>query len=300
MYANDQSDRSTPRDGYLPGHHGALYYRAMGQGPPIIVLHGGPEFDHTYLLPELDRLADAFRLIYYDQRGRGKSVRNVKADDVNFASEIDDLDRLRQYFQLDSVAVLGHSWGGLLAMEYAIRHPHRVSHLILMNSIFASSDDLLLFRQEYDRRLGSQQEQMQALTSTVEYEEGDPDTVAARYHIHYSAALKHPEHLGRLMERLRASLTKENILQGRAIEDRLWSETFETSGYSLLPQLRQVALPTLVLHGEDDLVPVTCAAHIAEAIPGARLVVLPDCGHFSYIESPDELHTAMTDFFAGT
>src|SRR5947209_15660282 len=133
------ADRAPPhpasRTGYLPVDRGALCYRAIGQGRPIIILHGGPDFDHTYLLPDMDRLADAFHLIYYDQRGRGRSSAQVQPEDVSLESEIDDLDRLREYFQLGSVAVVGHSWGGLLAMAYAIRHPDRVSHLILMNTI---------------------------------------------------------------------------------------------------------------------------------------------------------------------
>src|SRR5512133_939957 len=117
-------------EGYIPVENAELYYREVGQGQPIIVLHGGPDFDHTYLLPDLDRLSDSFRLIYYDQRGRGKSARDVQPDDVSMESEIEDLESVRKYFQLDSVALLGHSWGALLALEYAIRHPRRVSHLI--------------------------------------------------------------------------------------------------------------------------------------------------------------------------
>jgi len=62
------------------------------RGALIVVLHGGPDFDHTYLLPDMDRLADSFRLIYYDQRGRGKSGDGVRAEDVTLASGIEDLD----------------------------------------------------------------------------------------------------------------------------------------------------------------------------------------------------------------
>jgi proline iminopeptidase len=224
----------------------------------------------------------------------------VQPDEVSLASEIDDLNRLRGSLELDAVALLGHSWGGLLAMEYATRHPDRVSHLILMNSIVASHADRMLFRDAYLQRLGSQYEQMQALTATPAYERGDPDTVAAYYRIHYSAALAHLDQLGPLVNRLRAVFTPENILRGRAIEDRLLSEPLGLSGYTLLPQLTELRIPTLILHGEEDLVPVAYAARIAGAIPGARLVVLPDCGHFSYIEAPDAVHSEMMRFFSGT
>ena len=74
MYSHFQSDQPAPLDGYIPVENARLYYREIGQGQPILLLHGGPDFDHTYLLPDMDRLSNAFRLIYYDQRGRGKSA----------------------------------------------------------------------------------------------------------------------------------------------------------------------------------------------------------------------------------
>jgi len=104
--------------------------REIGRGRTTIVLHGGPDFDQSYLLPEMDRLADGFRLIYYDQRGRGKSAAGVQPDDIPLASEIADLDKVRQYFKLDSMALLGHSWSTVLALEYATQYPEQVSHVI--------------------------------------------------------------------------------------------------------------------------------------------------------------------------
>ena len=150
MCANLETDRDAPRESYIPVENAELYCRELGQGQPIVVLHGGPDFDHRYLLPEMDRLSGSFRLIYYDQRGRGQSARNVQPEDVSMRSEVEDLEALRQHLRLESTAVLGHSWGGLLALEYAIRHPDRVSHLILMNTAPVSRDDFLLMRQ--DRR----------------------------------------------------------------------------------------------------------------------------------------------------
>jgi len=105
----------------------------------MIVLLGGPDFDYGYMLPDLDRLADTFRLIYYDQRGRGKSADGVNPDDVTLASDVDDIDAVRQHFQLESPTLLGHSWGTVLALEYALRYPTRVSRLVLMNPAPAST-----------------------------------------------------------------------------------------------------------------------------------------------------------------
>ncbi len=298
MRTNFPSDQPAPRKGYAPVENAQLYYREIGQGQPIIVLHGGPDFDHNYLLPDMDRLSDSFRLIYYDQRGRGKSVVNVQPEDVSIQSEIQDLESLRQYFQLESVAVLGHSWGGLLAMEYAIRHPNRVSHLILMNTAPASRDDYMLLRQELPRkRAAGDVETLKALSSSAKYQQGDLETDAEYYRIHFRATLRQPEHLERVIQSLRLNFTKEGILKARAIEERLRNETWLSSEYNLLPKLKRLGIPTLVLHGDYDFIPVESAAHIAQAISGARLVVLRECGHFSYLECPDQVRKEIADFF---
>jgi len=297
MCPNLQSDQLAPHEGYIPIKIAELYYREVGQGWPILILHGGPDFDHSYLLPDMDRLSDSFRLIYYDQKGRGKSARNVRTEDVTIQSDIEDLESVREYLQLESVAVLGHSWGGLLAMEYAIRHSDRVSHLILMNTAPASHDDYILFRQDRLKRATADIEKFNAWSSDTKYQEGDPDTVAAYYRIHFRAALRQPEHLERVIKSLRLSFTKEGILKARQIEECLMNETWSSNGYNLLPKLKELSVPTLILHGDHDFFPTDCAAHVAQAISGARFVLLRECGHFSYLECPDGVYKAIVDFF---
>jgi proline iminopeptidase len=278
-----------------------LYYRAIGQGPPIIVLHGGPDFDHNYLLPEMDRLADSFRLIYYDQRGRGRSTGEVEPDDVGIGSEVEDLDTVRRYFGLDSVAVLGHSWGGLLAMEYATRHPDRVSHLILVNTAPASAADNLAFRQHLLRiRPAGDVERMQALASSAQYQAGDLEVEAEYYRIHYRVALRQPEHIEQVVGRLRTYFTEDSVLTARAIEHRLYDETWRSDGYDLIPRLEALDIPTLVVHGADDFVPPALAAHIAQAMPRGRLAVIQECGHFAYLEAPDAVHDHVAALFEST
>lgn len=290
----------TPREGYIPVEHAELYYREIGQGQPIIILHGGPDFDHGYLLPDLDRLSNIFRLIYYDQGGRGKSAKNVRPEDVSIESDVQDLDRVREYFELESVAVLGHSWGGVLAMEYAIRYPKHVSHLLLMNTAPASHDDFILLQQHRSKRPAADLAALKACSSSVEYQDGDPDTVAEYYRAHFRATLHHPEQLETLIKQLRSSFTRKGILKAREIENRLLNETWLSTEYDLLPKLHQLVIPTLIIHGQYDHIPMECAAHIAQAIPGARFALLKECGHFSYLECPGEVRKEIMDFFYGT
>jgi proline iminopeptidase len=273
-----------------------LFCRDVGSGHPIVVVHGGPDFDHAYLLPELDRLADSFRLVYYDQRGRGRSAEGVRPEDVTLASELDDLERVRSHFELESLAVLGHSWGGVLAMEYAIRHPDRVSQLLLLDTGPASADDWRSFREELARRRPADVDAMRAIASTDAYARGDLEAEAAYYRIHFRITVRRPDHLELLAARLRSNFTEQGVVLARAIEQRLYEETSELADWDLFPALRRLDVPTLVLHGEDDFVPVEFAARIAEAVPGARLSVLPGCGHFTYLEAPEAVFEELSRF----
>jgi proline iminopeptidase len=212
---------------------------------------------------------------------------------------MDDLDRVRRHFGLESMAILGHSWGGLLAMEYASRHPGRLTQLILMNTAPASHQDVQAFRRHLRGiRPAGDAQAMQTLALSAEYRAGDLDVETAYYRIHYRPALHAPELLDRLLPRLRTNFTPERVLTARAIEDRLYDQTWSSPGYDLLPKLRRLAVPTLVLHGENDFVPVDLVAHVAEAIPAARLAVLPQCGHFAYLEAPDAVMRHVSELFA--
>jgi proline iminopeptidase len=283
------------QEGLIPLPGGPVFVRQIGGGPPIVVLHGGPDFDHAYLLPDLDRLAHAgYRLIYYDQRGRGRSPGAVES--VSLASELADLDALRAHFALERIALLGHSWGGLLAAAYALRHPDRVSHLILLNTAPLSRSGVVRLRAEIERRTAPLN-QLHALRASEAYAAGDPATVAAYYRLRFSTTIRRRADLDRL-DLGYARLTSADVLRAWAIEERLYQETFLRPDFDLLPRLAGLRVPALVLHGDYDFVPLSIAREIAAALPGSRLVVLPDCGHFSYLEQPGAVRQAVDALFA--
>ncbi len=288
------------RDRRIAAGTASLYAREIGRGQPIVVVHGGPDFDHSYLLPELDRWADAYRLIYYDQRGRGRSADGVKPDDVTIVSDVEDLERVRQSFSLASPAILGHSWGAVLALEYALRYPTRVSRIVLMNPAPVSTQDLALFRKTYVQKLGPDMQRQREIVAGAAYKDGDPDAVAARYRIHFKPALSRSDDYERLMDRMKAAFVrqgKDGIVKARAVEARLMRDTWDVETYDLVPKLQRLNIPTLVITGDRDFIPEEIAVHIAHAVPNARLVTLADCGHFAYMECSAEVRAAVDDFF---
>lgn len=297
--AGQAAQTARPREVRVPVGAASLYAREIGRGQPLIVLHGGPDFDHGYLLPDLDRFADLFRLVYYDQRGRGKSADRVKPDDVTLASDVADLDKVRQHFELGSTGLLGHSWGAVLALEYAVRHPTRVSYMILMNPAPVSASDVAVLRKAYVRKLGADMERQRQIMASAAYQSGEPETVTERYRLHFRPALKRTEDYEKLMATMKAgflSQGKEGIVKARAVEARLMRDTWQAAGYDLLPRLRALSIPALVMSGDHDFIPGEIAMHIAHAIPNARLVTLKDCGHFAYLECPADVRTALDDF----
>jgi len=99
------------------------------------------------------------------------------------------------------------------------------------------------------------------------------------------------------MARLSSSFTKEGILKARAVESRLMTDTWSNPEYDLLPNLKNVRIPTLVISGDHEFIPAGSAEHITQAIPNARMVMLKDCGHFTYLECPVAVREQIDVFF---
>ncbi|HEX9653891.1 MAG TPA: alpha/beta fold hydrolase, partial [bacterium] len=109
-----------------------LYCKVMGSGEPIVILHGGPGLDHTYLLPQMAELAKDYRLIFFDQRLAGRSASNVDSSAITLQNFIDDVEGVRREFNLEKMNLLAHSWGSFLALNYAITYPDHLKSLTLV------------------------------------------------------------------------------------------------------------------------------------------------------------------------
>ena len=136
---NESAPRNEAKGGLLSLNGTELYVKTMGSGESIIVIHGGPVLEHGYLLPHLEPLSRDYRLIFFDQRLSGRSSAELDSTEVRMENFVEDIEAVRSYFGLERVHVMGHSWGGLLAMKYALEYPERLNSLVLLNSMPASS-----------------------------------------------------------------------------------------------------------------------------------------------------------------
>jgi pimeloyl-ACP methyl ester carboxylesterase len=260
---------------------GSLFVQELGDGFPLIVLHGGPGMDHTMFRPYLDPLADDFRVLYVDQRGQGRSER---VDPAALTLEVfaRDVSRLAEALGLDEYAVLGHSFGAIVTTWHAVNLGTATAYVISGGG--DSSDKLLADVKASLEAMGEagvpiadswEQEQ------TVETEEELKELLRAQMPFHFAG--DPPPGFGD------ETIGTPGVLRH-----------FANVGYGdfdFTPDLGRVEKPTLLVVGEKDRTTTTRAARVLHGgIVGSELVVVPGAGHMSLVEAQDEYLEAVRGF----
>lgn len=262
----------------------ALFERRIGSGPQVVVLHGGPGADHGYLLPGFDLLADGRELIYYDQRGGGRSP-VARDTPVGWVEQVADLDALRQLWGLEDLVIVGYSWGGLLAQLYAIDHADRVERLALVSP----GPSWRAARDEFERRFAER--------NLAPELQAQRDAVRAS-----DLRTRDPEAFQRRMFELSVvpyffDPSKARELTPFRVIGRTQEEVWKSLGdYDLRPKLPALSgIPSLVLHGEADPIPLDAARETASLL-GAEFHALERCGHCPHVERPEEFRRVLDGF----
>ncbi|MDZ7631485.1 MAG: alpha/beta hydrolase [Gemmatimonadaceae bacterium] len=273
-----------------------LYWCRYGQAgaPPLMVLHGGPGAHHDYLLPQLLSLATlgpGFDLVFYDQRGGGRS----KTDDptpITVATHVADFAAVSAELGVEGAALVGYSWGALLAMHVAVASRVGTASvglppwLALISPAPFMPEDRAAFDAELQRRqLAPAVAGLRAELQASGLRERDPDAYRQRaFELSVAGYFAHPERS--------ANLTPFRVT-GR-VQQSTWASVDPEALSRALPQ---VQLPTLVIHGDRDPIPLSSARATA-ALLGATMAELPDCGHVPYVEQPAALQGALSAFVA--
>lgn len=261
-----------------------LFERRAGHGPEVIVLHGGPGAHHDYLLPGFDALATGRTLVYYDQRGGGRSpvARDVP---VGWQEQVYDLEALRDVWGLERLHLAGYSWGGLLAMLYATTYPERVASLALVSPAPAAKAERTVYEANLAARnatpaLKAEREALQA------------SGLRSRDLAAYNQRLFELAVSGYFHDPARARDLTPFRLTGRT-QQGVWDSLGDD--FDLRPALRRLDVPSIVLHGDDDPIPLETARATAEALR-AEFVVLAECGHVPYVEALPAFTAALDRF----
>jgi proline iminopeptidase len=269
----------------------SLFVKVIGHGYPLALMHGGPGQDYTSLLP-LKALADQFTLVFYDHRCNGHST-GADVSTMTWENLTADADALRQTLGFDKWAVLGHSFGGQVALEYALRYPQNLSHLILMNT----GADNWWAQQNAAEILGKRGYSAAAVQATRRFfngqvTQGDYFQTVFRFGRAYFYRF---DLLG---------MAREMVLGPRPKfqpEATIFGYTHVTNGWSVMDRLREIQAPTLVLAGcYDFLFPPQHQAILADRLPNAELVIVERAGHNPQMERPTEVIRAIKNFLLTT
>lgn len=278
---------------YIDVEKGKLFFQKFGTGEPIIVLHGGPGLDHNYLLPQMLELAKDHELIFYDQRGSGKSLETpFQPQYINIEQFSKDLNQLAASLGLKKFILMGHSWGGLLAMHYTINYPDNVSNLILVNSAPADYKGQQAFVNEFDKRTKQIKEKVKPLFNYEDFVKLDETEMSNLYRTLFSVYFNNPKD----SRHLTLNINKESAQSGFKVMEEMSKTFWIRPNTDLFPYLKTLNVPTLVIHGKQDIVPWHTAQEIKEAIPHAKIFYLENCGHFPFIEKPQQFFSAVRRF----
>lgn len=269
-----------------------LFCRWIGNGNPLIVLHGGAGYlTQDYLLPHMTRLAKDNLVVFYDQRGLGRSTCDITPEQINLKIYIEDIETVRRFLGVKKMSILGHSWGSFLGLHYALAHPESIDKLILLSSMPVSSGDLGLFFKELQNRLAPYQETLQKIETSDLYLIGDPKTIENQQRIIFQTYMCCPENI----QKLNLWKSKQESLNGFKVWE-IFKEQIFMKPYNLLQDLSTLQCPTLLIHGDVDVIPFVSAENIQAAIPFSKLIKIKQCGHFPFVEQPEICFQSINDF----
>jgi proline iminopeptidase len=266
----------------------SLFVQVLGRGSPLVLMHGGPSADHYSMVP-FRRLEDAFTLVFYDHRCNGRST-GVPVSSMTWENLTADADALRERLGFERWAVLGHSFGGHVALEYALRYPDRLSHLILLDT----GGDAHWARENAPKVLAARGYSAKKVELVRRWFNGEFSRweyfpIFARI----GSAYQHSSSLRPLLRDLWSGAWRTKFRP----EAFMYASRHLLGDWTVMDRLEEIRVPTLVIAGRDDFVfPRECQEALAAGIPGARLRIIERAGHNPDSEQPAEVMEAVRQF----
>ncbi len=271
-----------------------IYYEIEGKGEPLILLSGGPGLSHAYL-QNLRPLAADVQLIFYDQRGTGRSDKGDPRD-YTIDANVEDIENLRRALHLDSFMLFGHSWGGMLAQEFVLKHPEHVTRLILSDTV-SSIDDInaanLRLRNSVPEAVGAVYDRYEQ-EGLYKNRDRAPDEYQAAVQAAFLPVYIRSAPPPYLLEALgNLALDVHRAMWGEESEFKV---TGTLAQFNVTGRLHEIRIPTLVMVSANDIPSIDMVQKMAGAIPNSRLVVFGQSCHFPFIDEQDKFLKVVREF----
>ena len=265
-----------------------LFWQSHGSGRPVLVMHGGPGLDHSYFRPWLDPLGDSVRLVYYDQRATGRSARTGALEGVSVRTLVDDAEALRAHLGLERVILFGHSFGGCLALAYALHYGERLDGLVLCATAPSVEHVPAAFEELTARATAKQRAVLaRALAEPILDDKALKDAWRALLPLYFA---RYRQAWGKALS--------EPIRYGAAAWNQLGRIAPVLSAYA---ERHRASCPTLVLQGAHDwFTPSDQIARLMAALPSATLVWFERSGHFPFVEEQEEFVATVKRWMAAS
>ncbi len=267
-----------------------LFVETMGEGEPIIFVHGGPGLDHSYFLPHVRPLAEHNKLVFYDQRSSGRSD---IGDSTAFSLDqfVEDIEVIRNQVGAQKIHLLGHSWGGLVAMRYALKHPDHLNSLILVNSNAASNEIQQRILERLQGRITpANRAEQTALLQTEAFHTRQPQALTDFFRLNFKPTFFDTTKVEQLSFYFDSTFTQKSAALGMLGKDT------SLASYDLYADLEQLDVPTLIIHGSHDPATIEEVTLLQESIPESNLVMIEESGHFPFIEQPESFSSHIQTF----
>jgi proline iminopeptidase len=267
-----------------------FWYEIVGSGPLLIIQAPGWGAGSTYLQNGLAPLSKDFTMLFYDTRGSGRSTRPPDETRMSTSDMVDDLEGLRKYWGLESMTILGHSHGGEIALDYAVRYPNRARKLILVDAALSGYDASADRKKQIEARANDKRFSEAIAEVNNSKEPATDQEFGAGLHRMLPLYFYDPERNQPVFEKTEAVLPSAWVLHNfGAAENK--------QPMNVTDKMGSVRAETLVVVGNEDWVcPVSVAERIHTGIAGSKLVMFPHTGHFPWIEDPQEFFDSVTKF----
>jgi proline iminopeptidase len=301
--ARDALNVYIQQEGFIDANGLMIYYKTLGKGEPLLILHGGPGASHDYFLPYLLPLARHNRLIFIDERGSGRSQKLEDPAAYTIENMVEDVEAVRQALGLGKINLLGHSYGGALAQAYALKYQQNLTHLILgstWSSTEAMNKVFVKMKANMSPELRDRIDRLEAAGLFGHGKVYEQNRYTAEYMIASWGEGYFP-----YVYQNRPDPNYDPIANGNiswSLYRQMWGEHGEfiidgnLRSVEYTSRLVSLKVPTLIIVGDHDECDPSLSEAMRDKIAGSKLAIMPNSGHMTFVDQPNLFIKTVDDF----